>query len=68
MPGMTIAIESERAIAEAASMRPRLNAGDDVGGQWARLPMHMASMRPRLNAGDDMSDRVTTSCSQPSLQ
>ena len=53
MPGMTTLSTCPIEFAAPASMRPRLNAGDDNYYADRYVTMHLASMRPRLNAGDD---------------
>ena len=54
MPGMTNDKQIGGEHYRSASMRPRLNAGDDAGeGLGLGSLITVASMRPRLNAGDD---------------
>ena len=56
MPGMTGDTGRRAPSASRASMRPRLNAGDDAWSAHLHPPAKQASMRPRLNAGDDSVD------------
>ena len=53
MPGMTSTAAYSVGTASVASMRPRLNAGDDDPAVNSLALNLRASMRPRLNAGDD---------------
>ena len=53
MPGMTTHWMPYSETPCTASMRPRLNAGDDDAARAATTQTALASMRPRLNAGDD---------------
>ena len=55
MPGMTSLTRPPVLYAGAASMRPRLNAGDDILFAELKMFVRSASMRPRLNAGDDLN-------------
>ena len=57
MPGMTTTSEVMRYALGIASMRPRLNAGDDRVAVAVVVEDAAASMRPRLNAGDDWMAR-----------
>ena len=55
MPGMTGLLGDVRQQGRVlASMRPRLNAGDDRAAHENDTAECTASMRPRLNAGDDI--------------
>ena len=61
MPGMTKESAKRFINDAAASMRPRLNAGDDHMRCALRTRDCVASMRPRLNAGDDTGVRSENS-------
>ena len=54
MPGMTRVTFTGPCASRTASMRPRLNAGDDQHKARMAGCILSASMRPRLNAGDDL--------------
>ena len=60
MPGMTL-VAPLLLPGCRASMRPRLNAGDDEQAEARIAEAQRASMRPRLNAGDDKSLTVSRS-------
>ncbi len=52
MPGNTRVKLGGATKDDGASMRPRLDAGEYVAGQYMRRDEFLASMRPRLDAGE----------------